>query len=78
MDMVQEEVDLIKQKFQTYGPKFAGATEIFAETNAQILSKAATFLTIASRKEVSINHRKLQERVEYMEERAVQDKKEYK
>lgn len=26
MDMVLEEVDVLKQKFQTHGPKFAGAS----------------------------------------------------
>lgn len=77
MDMVLEEVDVLKQKFQTYGPKFSGSAQVFAEVSAQIVSKAATYLTITSRQEVNINQRKLQERVEYLEERAIQDKKEY-
>ena len=42
-----------------------------------MISKAATYLTITSRKELNINQRKLQERVEYLEERAIEDKKEF-
>ena len=42
-----------------------------------LVSKAATYLTIISRQEVNINQRKQQERVEYLEERAIQDKKEF-
>lgn len=68
---------MIRQRFQTYGPKCAASPQIFAEVSAQIVSKAATYLTITSRQEVNINQRKLQERVEYLEERAMQDKKEY-
>ena len=45
--------------------------------SAQIISKAATYLTITSRKELNINQRKLQERVEYLEERTIEDKKEF-
>ena len=71
MDMVLEEVDMLKQNFQTYGPKFSGSGQVFAEVSAQIVSKAATYLTITSRQEVNINQRKLQERIEYMEERAI-------
>ena len=77
MDMIQEEIDQIKERFQTYGPKFSGSAQCFAEVSAQLISKAATYLTITSRQEVNINQRKLQERVEYLEERAMQDKKEY-
>ena len=49
MDMVQEEIDVIKQRFQTNGPKFAGSAQCFAEVNTQIVTKAATYLTITSR-----------------------------
>lgn len=49
MDMVLEEVDVLKQKFQTHGPKYAGAAQVFAEVSLQIVSKAATYLTITSR-----------------------------
>lgn len=67
----------MKERFQNYGPKFNGASICFAEVNAQITTKAATYLTITSRQEVNINQRKLQERVEYLEERAMEDKKEF-
>jgi len=49
MDMVQEEIDMLRQRYQTSGPKFAGSSQIFAEASAQIISKAATYLTITSR-----------------------------
>ena len=42
-----------------------------------LVSKAATYLTIISRQEVNTNQRKQQERIEYLGERAVEDKKEY-
>ena len=77
MDAVQEEVDNIKQKFITRGPKFNGSQIIFAEMSSMLISKAATYLTIISRQEVNINSRKQQERIEYLEERAIEDKKEF-
>ena len=77
MDAVQEEVDSIKQKFITRGPKFNGSLIIFAEMSSMLISKAATYLTIISRQEVNINQRKQQERIEYLEERAMSDKKEF-
>jgi len=55
MDMVQEEIDVIKQRFQTHGPKYSGSQQCFAEVSAQIISKAATYLTITNRKEQNIN-----------------------
>ena len=76
MDAVQEEIDNIKQRFITRGPKFNGSQIIFAEMSSMLISKAATYLTIISRQEVNINQRKLQERIEYLEERAMEDKKE--
>ena len=77
MDTVQEEIDMIKQKFQDQGPKFATANMIFTEVSSQLICKAATYLTIISRQEVNISQKKLQERVEYLEERGMQDKKEF-
>jgi hypothetical protein len=49
MDMILEEIDMIRQRFTTSGPKFAGANQCFAEVSAQIVTKAATYLTITSR-----------------------------
>ena len=77
MDAVQEEIDTIKQKFINRGPKFNGSQIIFAEMSSILISKAATYLTIVSRQEVNISNRKQQERIEYLEERAIEDKKEF-
>ena len=77
MDAVQEEIDSLKDKFETNGPKFTGSSTIFAEMSGQLINKAATYLTIVSRQEVIINQRKQQERIEYLGERAIEDKKEF-
>lgn len=49
MDAVQEEIDQIREKFESRGPKFTGSQAIFAEMSSMLVSKAATYLTIISR-----------------------------
>ena len=49
MDAVQEEINSLKDKFETNGPKFTGSSTIFAEMSSQLINKAATYLTIISR-----------------------------
>jgi hypothetical protein len=50
---------------------------MLADVCCLLISKAATHLTITSKHEMNIQARKLQERLEYIEERASQDKKEF-
>jgi hypothetical protein len=70
IDAVLEDVDQIKSKFDTKGPKFNGCQVIMAETCCMLITKAANHLTITSKHEMNIQSRKLQERLEYVEERA--------
>ena len=77
LDSFLEEIDQIKQKFVKSGPKFEGSQTVLADTCSQLISKAANHLTITSKHEMNIHTRKLQERLEYVEERASQDKKEF-
>lgn len=48
-----------------------------SEVCTAIILKAANYLSIAKRQEVNLNLRKLKEKVEYLEEKAVDDKKEF-
>jgi hypothetical protein len=51
--------------------------EIFSEISMQLVSKAADFLTITSRKESDMSSRKLKERVEELEKDKAEKKSEY-
>lgn len=50
---------------------------MLAESCCHLITRAANHLTITAKHEMNIQSRKLQERLEYIEERASQDKKEF-
>jgi hypothetical protein len=51
--------------------------EIFSEISMSLVSKAADFLTITTKKESDIHMRKLKERVEELEKDKAEKKQEY-
>lgn len=77
MDEVQAELRSLKESFLAHGPKFAGSKVIFAEVAEQMLVKAATHIVVTSKQDLSMNQKKLQERVDYLEEKSAQDKKDF-
>ena len=59
MDQILEEVDAIKKKFNSVGPKFEGNQIILSDVCCLMITKAANHLTITSRQELNISSRKL-------------------
>jgi hypothetical protein len=49
IDSALDDIELIKQKYIKNGPKFNGTTQILSETCSQLVVKAATYVSIASR-----------------------------
>jgi hypothetical protein len=67
MDKFLEDVEKLKTKYNEQGPIFTGRSEIFSEVSSSLISKAADFLTITSKKETDVTLKKLKERVEELE-----------
>lgn len=72
-----DEIEKLKQKYNENGPVFSGKTEIFSEISQSLVSKAADFLTMSSKKESDITLRKLKERVEELERDKTEKKLEW-
>ena len=67
IDKFLEDVERLKSKYNESGPIFTGRSEIFSEISQNLISKAADFLTISSKKETDVTLKKLKERVEELE-----------
>lgn len=63
LDKFREDLDRIKQKYNDQGPIFTGKAEILSDISINLITKAADFLTITSKKETDVNLRKIKERV---------------
>ncbi|CDW76855.1 guanylate-binding n-terminal domain containing protein [Stylonychia lemnae] len=77
IDKFLEDIDKLKQKYNESGPIFSGRLEIFSEISQALISKAADFLTISSKKESDVSLKKLKERVSELEREKAQLKIDY-
>jgi hypothetical protein len=57
MEEFESEIEKLKNKFNENAPMFRGKNEIIIETCYQLLSKAADFMTITSRKESDLTQK---------------------
>lgn len=67
LDKFMEDIEKLKQKYIEKGPIFSGKSEIFTEVAMSLVSRAADFLTISTKKETDVNLKKLKEKVEELE-----------
>lgn len=74
IDKFLDDIERLKQKYNESGPIFSGRLEIFSEISQGLISKAADFLTISSKKESDVTVKKLRERVEELEREKAQIK----
>ena len=74
IDKFLEDIERLKLKYNESGPIFSGRLEIFSEISQGLISKAADFLTISSKKESDVTLKKLRERVEDLEKEKSQIK----
>lgn len=49
IDDAMEEIEKIKRKFASEGPKFEGAKQILAEICSQLVVKVASYVSISGR-----------------------------
>ena len=78
IEKFQADIEQLKQKYNEQGPVFTGRNEIIQEVCFQLVSRAADFMSITSRKESDVTVKKIKDRVEELEREKLETKTEYK
>lgn len=77
IEKFQEDIEQLKTKYNEQGPIFTGRNEILLEVCYQLVSRAADFMSITSRKESDVTVRKIKDRIEELEREKIESKAEY-
>ena len=67
----------MKVNYNEHGPVFTGRNEILLEVCYSLVSRAADFMSITSRKESDVTVKKIKDRVEELEREKLETKTEY-